>query len=38
MKSRIMNMKSKEDKPKQMNKENQGKIVEHDKKSNMESK
>ena len=31
-------MKSKEDKPKQWNKENQGKIVEHDKESNMESK
>ena len=31
-------MESKEDKPKQWNKENQGKIVEHDKESNMESK
>ena len=31
-------MKSKEDKSKQWNKENQGKIVEHDKESNMESK
>ena len=32
------NMKSKEDKPKQTNKENQGNIVEHHKESNVESK
>ena len=32
------NMKSKEDKPKQKNKDNQGNIVEHHKESNMESK
>ena len=31
-------MKSKEDKPNQKNKDNQGNIVEHDKESNMESK